>query len=118
MRVSIIAALLLMIQVSPLHAEPDWGLLEDGATLLGKARSWVQNCESEQLDRLDGLISNLNNVLVDAGLTDADLFRFKSILESSEQLESGVDGSVDCSNEAPRKEVGPAMGMITEAITP
>ncbi|MDX1402642.1 MAG: hypothetical protein R3245_12025, partial [Kiloniellales bacterium] len=103
----------------PLHADTNWKLLEEGATILGQARSWVVACESNQLERLDGLLNNLRSVLTGAGLSEADFIRFESALETGERLgpQTASGSEVDCSDTGPREQVGEGMGKVTQAIT-
>lgn len=116
MRKVFLAGPIIVMLSTPVSAGPEWSLLEQGASLLGEARAWVEVCEAEQVTRFDGLLDNVRLILQNAGLQEHEIFRFDAVYEASVRLTSG-EGAVDCGDPEPRTQVATGVRLVNEAIT-
>ena len=116
MRKALILGLWIFLLPSPSSAEPNWALLDEGATKLGEARSWVEICESDQMDRFSGLLEHVRQILEDAGLREHEIFRFEAKLEASAQM-AGGEGGPDCESTDARAGIGKGVQMVNQGIT-
>jgi hypothetical protein len=115
MRKVVLAGPILVMLSMPAAAGPEWSLLEQGASLLGEARAWVEVCEAEQVKRFDGLLDNVRLILTNAGLQEHEIFRFDAVYEASIRLTEG-EGTVDCGDTEPRAQVATGVRLVNEAI--
>lgn len=99
----------------PASAGPEWSLLEQGASVLGEARAWVEVCEAEQVGRFDGLLENVRQVLENAGLQEHAIFRFEAAFEAGARLATG-DSGPDCADAEPRTQVATGVQLVNQAI--
>lgn len=116
MRKLLYVGLALPFLSQPALAEPNWDLLEQGATVLGEARGWVETCESEQLDRFEGLMSHVRQILEDAGLEEHEIFRFEAKLETSAKMMGGESGP-DCDSTEARGRIGEGVQLVNQGVT-
>ena len=115
MRKALLMGPALVMLSMPASAGPEWTLLEQGASVLGEARAWVETCEAEQIKRFDGLLENVRLILTNAGLQEHEIFRFDAIYEASAQMRAG-EGGIDCGDTEPRSQVATGVQLVNEAI--